>query len=276
MWVDTINVSGVTRSDDFRKWVMFHSLLFDSHQTVEFYDNFHTYQLKQGGVSVNKSDYENCLQEVYFLYKSEIKGRAAFDYSELYDNFLNLDSDNFDLVTTYLTHFETRSSIPSRQIIDYSYWQTVLYYSIIEKIIGDRPWCSKKFDCGCCGRKEVQHYKYSSDDWLNESLLKIIGDSGVADEYFQIIKEVFKKIRHGAVHRGMPPSAKESVNPEEGKTKIYDINSTLSGYKSDTTALLSMKILMREITRFLLLDHIFKFRVFPRLKYLRSTSISSK
>ncbi|MFA5871572.1 MAG: hypothetical protein WC858_02510 [Parcubacteria group bacterium] len=273
-YTDTITAKNYKNNEILKNWIIFHTFVLNSHYTLSEFEKNGT-----GNLEFIKEklicaiDYDDVLPYVYFFQKNSAE-KTVKSYQKLYATFLELKTDEIELVINYLTRLNKGTTYPNKLITDTSYWQLMIYYSIIDKLIGTQPFCDKLFYCDGCKRAGLQHHSVSPSDWRNHRLTELIpGNPDAQNAYGEIIETVNKRIRHKTVHESLIPTAKNHIETVPGETIIYDLDKTKKNYKHDPVALLSLVIQMEDVARYLLLNHLFKLNIFPIPKPLRSTTV---
>lgn len=273
-FTDTVIIGNYNeRYDKLKNWIIFHSFIFDSHFTLSEFEKSKTGKLEFVDEKLaNIIDYNNILPYVYFFQKNSAKTLEK-SYKELYDIFLKQSPENINLVINFLTRLNEDSFHPSRSITDTSYWQLMIYYSIIDKIIGEQKFC-KSPDCNKCKRTDITHYPLSADKWLKQRLCELVPNSPNAQEaYEEIIKAVKEHIRNKTVHHSIIPTAKNYPKSAHGQVVVYDLKKSIGDYKHDHHALTSLVHLLKDVTKYLLLERIFELKIFPVPESLRTITI---
>lgn len=262
-YTDTVRLHNYEDYDILKKWIIFHSFIFNSHFTLSEFEKSRTGKLDfTNDKLANIIDYNNVLPNIYFVHEKSI-GIAEMSYTKLYDIFLKQTPENIGLVTNYLTRLNEDAFHPSRAITDTSYWQMMIYYSIVDKIIGEQKFC-KSPDCNKCKKVNITHYPLSSDEWLKQRLnILIPNNPNTHKAYWEIIKAVKEHIRNKTIHHAIVPTAKNYPQTVHGQVVIYDLKKAIGDYEHDHHALMSLLHLLKDVTKFLLLERIFELKIFP-------------
>lgn len=272
-----VNTIEVLSQDEeiFKKWVLFHTFILDTPKTIKHFESegYGLYKLiLTKNESSNKVDYDNLLKYVYFNNNiPEVK----MAYVELYEKFINISSKKIDMIANFYTKFSGDTFLSGRQVIDSSYWQLVVYFSIVDAMFEQQQHCFHKLKCNEKDTK-TSHFKEKQSDWFERHLSNLIKDPVRRKEYMQVIELVKKKIRNSTVHASRIPPPKGKVQFIPGGHEIYDIERSLKEYESDESALDALKYMMRDITRFLLLNYIFDINIFPSIKPLHVKTWGSR
>lgn len=272
-YTDTVIIHNYNKFDILKNWIIFHSFIFDSHFTLSEFEKNKTGKLEFVNEKLaNSIDYNNVLPYVYFFQKNKT-GKPEKSYEKLYDIFLKQTPDNIGLVINYLTRLNEDTFYPSRAITDTSYWQLMIYYSIVDKIIGEQKFC-KSLDCDKCKKKDIGHHPLSANAWLEQRLNELIPKNPSAQKaYNEIIKAVKEHIRNKTVHHGIVPTAKKYPKTEHGQVVIYDLKKSIGDYEHDHHALTSLVHLLKDVAKYLLLEKIFELKIFPVPESLRTITV---
>lgn len=247
-------------------WLAFHSFIFDDFYPIDQYEN--AVEIIETDKKCSYTiDYADIISEIFF---AEFDSNAQkIDYCELYKTYVSIEESQRDLIRNYLLKFSNKSTIIN-PIRNYSYWQILDYYSICESIIGLQDFCKEVYECITC-KKESLHKPLVEADWIKKRMLDIIGDQGRADEYSKVIMSVRDLIRHKALHESLYPSAKYIL---QNQSKIiYDIEKAKTYFKEDSTALSSIESQIQDVARYLLINKIFDFHIFPHISPIISQRI---
>lgn len=267
---NTLSIEYEDASDaDIVQWVLFHAFTMNSSITLEAYQDsiVGDFSLLEEQ-SVNPIDYEDVAEHVYFLHKPKIK----ISYTELFDKFTAADEKTLDMVKNMLVNVIPRRSNFLTAVLNNSYWQLVIYFSVVEGILGRQDFCSEKFECPECGRVG-QHYPMEGKEWMLSRLKGITGSDEAAEHYLKYIWAVWQKIRNPTAHTSRHPTARY-VEPEVGQT-VYDLKRTLGDYDKDTTALDALVRGMGDVARYLLLDKLYDTKTFPGISQLNVVRIQA-
>ena len=263
--IDSIDIGGGSSHKSFGEWLVYHSFVTDSRVPVN--------ACNQSGLvskievldspSHKSCDYGNFTNEVYGRNPRDASLIESKSYGDLYNQYIVLDTEKRKLITSYLMDLNGGER-PGQWFSDSTYWQITKNHAIVEKILGRQEYCDKKVDCSKCGMKQRQHHSMSANDWLASRLAKIMGDSPWCDSYLEIIKTCRNEIRHGVVHESETPSAKDADRGVSGKNEMvrYPLDKMLKGFRGDKNALMALGIALESVTWYLLMDYIFKHKVF--------------
>ncbi len=268
---DSIIVEGVTKEnhEELKKLVLFHSFLMRSSYTLKNFEE-HTVIKHLNEESVDLIDFDNILSSIFFIEKRE--DTEPVSYTDLHAIFTKESKENIDLVKNHLTDLSSGLRT-SNTIIDTSYWQLMIYYSIIEKIIGRQSHCTI-LECPECKRTDVHHYALTENEWYEKRIKELVPDNPEAQaSYLEIIKVVKKYIRNKTIHSSDTPSANEYAPSIKGETIVYDLERIIGDYLNDPIALTALIHLLKDVARFLILDRLFGLKIFPTPSHLRSTTI---
>lgn len=273
---DSVLVGGYKNMAVLKLWVTFHTFTFSSGCTAR---QFVREGIGEDEMSMtdqplaNFIDYDKPLPHVYFFDNESFIGDKNKTYSELYKLFTEQSKENIDLVKNYLNDFGAGSTRLGRLISDPTYWQMMVYYSIVEKIIGQPEFCSNQHKCEVCKRENIQHRPISQAKWLRQRLGEIIGDEETVKHYEAIIFAVRQNIRHDTVHNAIIPSAEQMFKTEPGVT-VYDLKRSIGDYDKDHSALSSLLHMLNDVSRYLLLDRLYGLQIFPHPRPLNVLTIT--
>ncbi len=273
MYWDSIEVE--SQSSDWNlitEWVTFHSFIFNDFASINWYESasfdFGNEKLIAEGECSYIIDYKNISQKMY----SPSVSTVVLDYMRLYEVFQAQSIDCKSLVKNYFNGFSTTAYISSQRAVrDDSFWRILVLFSIIEAIIGEVPKCPEILVCSKHGQT-FPHNDIPPKDWIKTSLSRLIPDSAISNEYFEVIWEVRQKIRHKVVHTGAVSNAKSIQQDEEEIT--WDWARVSSTWNSDNIALLGLKLHLSKIARNLLLSTVFGLNIYTPLTSLKSKSIT--
>lgn len=244
------------------EWVLFHSFTMASSITLEDYQGNIVGETKPVDEQlVNLIDYQDIAEHVYFLHKPNIK----ISYQELFEKFTKADNKTRDMVKNMMINIMPWRSNFLTSVLNNSYWQLVIYYSVVEGILGRQDFCAEKFECPECHRIG-QHYPVDGQEWMLQRLEDITGSAEAAEQYLGYIWPVWQKIRNPTAHKSKHPTAKY-VEPDVGHT-IYDLKRSLGDYDKDTAALDALVHGLHDVARYLLLDKLYGIKVFPGVSQL--------
>lgn len=262
------------------RWAFFHALVLDEnicdfiesdwlgkHRQTSRIGNIR----KHGMANAYPIDFTNIARQVYWLH--EMTG--LIDYRTLYEQYEVLDDENMSLLHTYLMQFEQHGFTDQKYSlfgVSKTYWQIAKYVSVLEAIIKHASNCPGSNDnCPVCNKRLT--HRQGSEKELRESYFKpLIPDQAIKNDYLDIINTAYTEIRHPTAHAGLMPKPR-NIPPLVGTTEVYDTNRAIQQFPLDLTALLSLAISVRNITRYLLLHKLFQLNTFPTLNPLKATRI---
>lgn len=252
------------------KFVAFHTFVFDNHFTLSSYEKENRFQ--EVGENALVLDYSNLTKKIY---RFEREGLPVLSYSFLYEKFLSIAIEDYDLVRSFLNTYQDKDYvITDKEIRDDSFIKILISFSIIESIIGQQDFCVIGHNCAECGKEGIQHYRLSQKEWVKKRFEEIIGtEENVQSEYFDVFMLVRNKIRHKVVHEGFFPRTAYVI--EEDDEVIYDTNRIKEDALENKTTLRALSLVMQDMARNLLLDHIFQVKIFPPLRPLRTKRIGA-
>lgn len=85
-----------------------------------------------------------------------------------------------------------------------------------------------------------------------------------------------EQIRNKTIHHAIIPTAKSYPRTVHGQVVIYDLKKSVGDYEHDHHALMSLLHLLKDVTKFLLLERIFKLKIFPIPEPSRTITIGGK
>lgn len=258
--------------NELRRFCIIYSFLFED-EPIYMFDRFELTDHKEidsiGMVplnnhsQMNKLDFDNVLRQVYFMEDiMEIKS-----FRELYRS---TEVDHLSYFTLYLDHFGIKGPQILRNdyvVFNHTYHKIINCVTILEIIIGHNETCEEYIqECKSCGKTSIRHRKGSEGSWINEYLTRTIKDQSIVREYFRII-DFAKGIRNRTVHQGKLPTAKHILQGTEYEEFGFDRSS--NEYKDNNSALLSVDLAVRSVTRALMLNYFFKLNSFFPVKKLK-------
>lgn len=273
MYWDSMTIESSSQDWDLiNEWLTFHNIIFSDHISLDWYEsqNFNTNKLIPEGECSYLIDYSNISNKVYFpnVY-SEI-----LNYEDLYKKYVSQPEENKSLVKNYFNSIGVaRVRSTQREIRNDSFWRILVLFSVVESILGDVPKCSGEVKCNVHG-KLFPHNAMPTQEWIKHRLSEIISDPKRVNEYFSVIWEVRQKIRHQTVHEGIIP--KSRFIQQDEKEIIWDWAKTSKEWQTNSTAFSNLENQMHTITRNLLLNRLFGFKLFLALRPLHSVTIKSK
>ncbi len=264
-----------------KRWTLFHAFLLSPH-ICYFLENGLLQKHKQTGRIGNirsygtpnsyAVDFTNIARQVYWLHEPTIR----IDYITLYEKFEAFTDEAMSLLRAYLLQIEQRSfNYQQYSLFDESrtYWQIAVYASVIEAIIGHANNCPGSVTtCPICNKHLQPHRQKSEKEWRETYLSRLIVDKAVRDEYLEVINTAYNEIRHPTAHAGVMPIP-QYFSPLAGTTEVYDTSRAIRQFPIDKTALFSLVISVKDITRYLLLHQLFQLNTFPQLRPLHVTTI---
>ncbi len=268
LYLDAIMLEGYEKTDgSIKSWVIFHTFILNSKHTAEQYEwsygGGRDFDLTDDKLA-NQVDYDHILPWVYFHGNEAVIGEKDDSYAELYQKYKVLPAEKIGVIRNYLNDFgkASRARTINRSISDPSYWQMMVYYSIIENILGRQTFCGEQHQCEKCGTANICHYPTSPFEWTKNRLIEITGSDEIAEAYRAVIWAFRQKIRHDTVHSALTPSAREGLPQDEDRV-LFDLERSIGNYKTDHHAVESLTCMLADIARFLLLDDIYQLGIFP-------------
>lgn len=268
-----------------RTWVLFHALVFDSgallmHQyeagtlktegPVDSYDDI----AADASSSAYVCDYDDIGAQVYFPSGTTEEIR----YQRLFEQYSGLNRAKAHLARVFLYQTEPMT-MPNAKYSLFKetklYWQITNYVTVLEAIIGHAPNCTSVLRCDVCGRSLPPHRQQSEAEWNKNYLTDLGIDTTTRDEYLQVLAAAYSKIRHPVAH-GSALATPTYLFPLAGETETYDVARSIEDFGADMSALYSLSLSVREVTRYLLLNHLFALRAFPGLRSFHVTSVGPR
>jgi hypothetical protein len=264
-----------------KRWALFHALILDEH-ICHFIENGRLQKHRQtsrignirrhGTANANVVEFTDIARQVYWLHEPI----TAINYRTLYEQYETFNDENMSLLRTYLLQIEQRGFMYQQySLFDESrtYWQIAVYASVLEAVIGHASNCPGSVTtCPICKKHLQPHRQDSEREWRTSYLKPLIPDQAIRNEYLDIINTAYNQIRNPTAHAGVMPIP-QYLSPLAGTTEVYDTSRAIQQFPMDKSALFSLVISVRDITRYLLLHQIFQLNTFPRLIPLKVTRI---
>ena len=267
-YLDAMRLDGYSGTDGaIKSWAIFHTFILNSRQTAEQYEwsygGGREFKLTEEKLA-NQIDYEHVLPWVYFYDNQKAIGDNDASYADLYKQYKELPPTKIGIIRNYLNDFSkaSRARNINRSISDPSYWQMMVYYSVIEKILGKQRPCLEVHQCEKCATANIQHYQKTQFEWIKERLTEITDSADMAETYRAIIWEVRQKIRHDTVHESLTPAAEQALPQEEDRV-LFDLDRSIDNYKKDHHAVESLIHMLADVARYLLLNDVYRLKIFP-------------
>lgn len=253
-----------------KEWSIFHSFIFQDKPIFLFHDGKLLEHISSEttpvvdtiGDNERGCDFENCANAINRSFKSDIK----VSYRELYQK--TLERDRIQTLLFYLTPVNPGISINyGREYLafDQAYFSVVQDVVLLEIIFGHPPMCTGKVTC-TCGKSANQHHAIPAKEWRMQRLTEMVKQDDLIADYGKYIEWGFG-IRHRTVHAGKVPVAKYIDN--DVQREEYNFERSSKEYEEDRTALSSLLIGISEVTRYLLLHHLYGLSLFSKIKSLK-------
>jgi hypothetical protein len=266
------------------RWALFHALIIDEH-ICHFIENGllqkHRQKSRMGNIrkygtaNANVVDFTTIARQVYWQHEPTM----VIDYRTIYEQFETLNDENLSLLRTYLLQIEQRGfRYQKYSLFDESrtYWQIAVYASVLEAIIGHASNCPGSITtCPICNKHLQPHRQGSEKEWRESYLKPLIPVQAIRDEYLGVINAAYNLIRHPTAHAGVMPIPKY-LSTLAGTTETYDTSRAIQQFPMDKSALFSLVISVKDITRYLLLHKLFQLNTFPQLIPLKVTRIGGE
>ncbi len=270
--------------DKLKRWALFHALIIDEH-ICYFIENGRLQRHRQtsrmgnirryGTANAYVVDFAEIARQMYWLHEPT----TAIDYRTLYEQFETFNGEKISLLRTYLLQIEQSGFMYQQySLFDESrtYWQIAVYASVLEAIIGHASNCPGSVTtCPICNKHLQPHRQKSEREWRESYLKPLIPDQAIRNEYLDIINTAYNQIRNPTAHAGVMPIP-QYLSPLAGTTEVYDTSRAIQQFPMDKSALFSLVISVKNITRYLLLYKLFQLNTFPRLIPLKVTQIEDE
>lgn len=269
--LDSMNIECPTNDwMDINEWLTFHALIFDDVHGLNYYESSSfnpDRDLDTVGDCVDLVDYKNISRHVFWMREHG----SCLAYTDLYDQYSRKSEKDRGLIKSYLSsgNPNTYRSF-ERTIRDTSFWRFTALFSIVEVIIGKPVRCASSPPCKRCPKEKDDH-RIAQEDWFFRRLNEIIKNSQRASDYLSVIWLVREKIRHQTVHKSAISDARYVFQSE--RTVTYDMQKIDAEWRDSYSAQQALEERMREVTRLLLLNEVFKIGFFPELTTLKTTRI---
>ncbi len=281
---DTILVSTAEEEEAgerlIRDWVVFHSFLMKYKHSIYHYDSVRVSQdLEIVGECAYLIDYRDIAGKIYSFARSEETKEKVLDYCDLFSKYCKLLQEEKNVIKNFLLNLSCNYSCsrPINPILNNQYWQLMVYYSVVEFIIGKQKpcMCNHRCDIDECNfaKNDIDHKSKSYMQHVQDYLTLRITDDEIRNQYYNCIKSCYSELRNDIVHRGLVPSA-EYTPQAANTTEEYDLSRSVEEYDKDFVALESLLLMTEDVARNLLLDKLFDTGIFLQLSSLKSTNIS--
>lgn len=268
-----------------KKWALFHALIIDERHICHFIESGQIQRHRQasrmgnirkyGTANAYAVDFTSIARQVYWLHEPA----TVIDYRTLYEQYETLNDEQISLLQTCLLQLEQRSfTYPQYSLFGESltYWQIVVYASVLEAIIGHASNCPGSVTtCPICNKHLQPHRQGSEKEWRESYLKPLIPDQTIRDEYLRVINAAYNQIRHPTAHAGVMPIP-QSLSLLPGTTEVYDADRAIQEFPTDKAALISLVMSVRDVARYLLLHKLFQLNTFPQLTPLKVTQIGGE
>jgi hypothetical protein len=271
--------------DKLKQWIIFHSFLFKFSQLSYLFErgDLRTHRRESSLNHIRESSPD--LSNAYITNFDDIASSIyhpeqlteQITYKSLYEVFVNLNDENKAFIINYLLEFNQRyMKIGYTDLFSLhkKYWQIVVYVTLLDAIIGHPPICESRTSCDICGRNLFPHRDLrqgSETAWRMTYLTNLGIDQQTREDYANAINAAYQEIRHPTAHAPISPTAQYIL--QETPLEIYDIARSIRELSTNATALDNLLWSIKDITRFLLLNKIFRLNIFPRLRPLQSARI---
>ncbi|MFL5662813.1 MAG: hypothetical protein ACJ8BW_15895 [Ktedonobacteraceae bacterium] len=258
-----------------RQWVLFHSFILHFPHLCYFLEDGRLQRHKPVKRKPKKDAKDviddNIGDKVYFLHPNS----PAISYKALFEQYQSFTMEQMSLLRSYLLPLNRHQAGMIYSLFDESrtYWQIAVYASVLEAIIGHASNCPGSVaTCPVCNKQLQPHRQSSEKAWRESYLTSLIPDQIIRNEYLDVINTAYNEIRHPTAHAGVMP-VPEYLLPEIGTTETYDIKRTIGEFPANWSALYSLLMSVEFVTRYLLLDKLFRLNTFPKLLPLNVTRI---
>jgi len=280
MFFDTLNFITEAQTQEehigkLRQWALFHSFILDFPHLCYFFEEGrlrkHKLVKSEPKQSTKDAIKDNTGEKVYFLHP--IPPRIS--YKALFQQYQSFTREQTSLLRAYLLPLNRHQAGMIYSLFDESrtYWQIAVYASVLEAIIGHASNCPGSVTtCPVCNKHLQPHREKSETDWRKSYLKPLIPDQVIRNEYLDVINTAYNEIRHPTAHAGAMP-VPEYMLPEIGTTETYDTKRTIGEFPADWSALYSLLMSVKSVTRSILLNKLFQLNTFPKLLPLNVTTI---
>lgn len=268
------------------RWVIFNAFILNDINSIYYHskgafknhfsiNDYSELTCSSGFEQSHVIDFDRVGNCIYFA--NNIGG--AISYRDLYlktkDTYINYfltyldplsDNKRLSIPSQTLNGEHINDGIDIKPFYDRSYLNIIKLVTLLEIIIGHSSVCEGKFKCDICG-KDTTHRSKSEKSWRTDFLKIAINNINVYNEYSTILDFAFD-LRNKTVHAGILPTAKSIVR--ELGISTFDVDRSISEYKNDSTALLSILMLVQDVTRNLFLYRFYGLSVFLPIRKLNS------
>ena len=256
-----------------KKWLLFHCFIFNENKPIKYYES----GTLQDQIEIldqkiaSPKHYDDIFGDMYFIQTTDNDNHPRISYQKLYTKFCKLGQADIDLIKNCLMNFGRGDHVPSQIVLDYSYWELMMPYSVIDGIIGQQD-STCTTTCPVCN-KSIPHHSLSENKWIENRLAEIMGNNKNTNEYLKVILAVRDKIRHSTVHSAVHPTAEE-VEAPLGSDE-FTTDRSIKEFKTNSTALFALKHNLQDIARYLLINRVFGLSTFPKLRSIKTFRIGN-
>ena len=249
------------------QWVYFHAILADSilplyvsqtenrtSKPFELFDMEPEDEFRKKEILFNPHD---VLPAVYL----NLEPVQEVTYKKLYESYLKVSPEYKSALNNYFQAIDIGFN-KRLGYIDVSYWTIVMLISALESFLPKPDFCDGV--CETCGRKVHHSTKDPNIQW-NNLIFNHIKSKKVSQQYRDILDAARWKIRNNTVHNGlMPLLERASESLPDGVTEIT-ASKAVKSYLTDKTSLDSLIDHLHQICRYVLLNELTTFKIFPEL-----------
>ena len=264
-----------------RSWSLYHAFIFNDSHICYFFENgllknhYEATDIEQiqsdNNANANLRDFDSIAELVYWLHHPSI----GMSYAEYFLKYESLTQEKKDLILSFLYYTK------DIRFVNLSYslfhdirklWLIVSRVSILEAIIGHAPNCSGGMkNCELCQKKIQPHRNLTEKSWRAQFLAARQMSPETQQQYLTIINAAYDEIRHKTAHPSRLPTPQY---PRIEGNQVYDIEKSIGTFGADTHALDSLVTRIQEVTRYLLINHVFDLAFFPPLGTTKATLVA--
>lgn len=272
--------SETSLKEKYRDWIIFDSFILNDGFPIYFYDEnkigntIEEFEPNFIGSTNDSKEYKSenysDIDRIVLVTRDK---QMELSYLDLYHGYTKLSKKDKDLIEWFVAK-PSRSHTRLNSIYNNSYWQLFHLIVILDTLIGTPPACGYKYgNCPECNFEPYPHYSVPRKKSLDDYLDKLINEKEVKEQYSEIISRAFQ-LRNKFAHY---PLIDRSEHPEIpiGFTDVYGHDRTLTEYKDNSAALMSLLLSLNDICRYLLLNKIFKLSYFKKIKPLHVTCVGN-
>ena len=261
----------------YREWLAFDSFIFNDDAPIRAYDAQKTGQPEPMpkriqeifvATDLGQLDYDDIAKEI-FRWAPDCPGFPTVRYSEVYQRYMGLSSDQKELIEWFVSFPPYFSLIycRDRPFFNPTYWQIVHAIILIEQMVGSSDACSQSPKRCDCGSSLHPHRAVSRRDWVRQLITSRIGDKEIVEQYIRTIETGYE-VRNQMAHSPQFDRSRHEAPLEQAE--VYDISRAASEYRNNSAALKLLVTSLRDVARGLLLNGVFGIEFFRPLSTLTS------